>query len=177
VSEILKQFQTFWGDNALTFPIQINKVEKDTIDAVRKEVETLQLDYKVSEKDSLSFINRIKNVIARQYDEAAYSLFLLAFVQKIVNSHAIVWNQVAQGRGSVDISICFKGRQYLIEVKLHGQKSREESLEQLSGYLDTSREKEAWLVVFDRKRDKSWEEKLTWETTKYKEKIIHIVGC
>jgi hypothetical protein len=177
MSEILKQFQLFWRQNGLTFPFKINKYDSKTHDVIKKELDALPLSYELSESDSFSFIGRVKDAIASQYDEAVYSLLLMAFLQKVVNSDALVYREFAQGRGAVDLCVIYKGRQYLVEVKLYGQKSREESLEQVAGYLDTSGETEAWLVVFDRNRNKKWHDKITFETIQVNKFIIHLVGC
>jgi hypothetical protein len=101
----------------------------------------------------------------------------MSYLQKVVNSHALVHRQFSEGRGSVDICVVFKNRQYLVEIKLQGQNTLEKSLKQLSGYLDTSNEKEGWLVIFDRNRNKSWDDKITWESIQFEEKTIHVVGC
>ncbi|MDR2198759.1 MAG: hypothetical protein LBR53_04780 [Deltaproteobacteria bacterium] len=142
-----------------------------------KELDSLPLAFELNESDSLSFIGRVKDAIARQYDDAVYSLLLLAFLQKVVNSDALVHREFAQGLGAVDLSVIFKERQYLIEVKLYGQKSSEDSLEQVCRYLDTSGENEAWIVVFDRDRNKTWDDKITWDTVQINKFTIHIVGC
>ncbi|MDR2199011.1 MAG: AAA-like domain-containing protein [Deltaproteobacteria bacterium] len=177
MSEILKQFQLFWRQNGFTFPLRINELDSKTHEVIKKELESLPLAFELNERDSLTFIGRVKDAIARQYDEAVYSLLLLAFLQKVVNSDALVHREFAQGRGAVDLCVIFKGRQYIVEVKLYGQKSLEESLEQVARYLDTSGEKEAWLVVFDRDRNKTWDDKITWETIQVNKFTIHIVGC
>jgi hypothetical protein len=152
-------------------------VDFQTREAIKIEINSLPLSYELNESDTFSFISRVRNALARQYDEAAYSLLLMSYLQKVVNSGAFVYREFSQGRGSVDLCVIFKEHKYLIEIKLFGQKSREESLRQLSQYLDTSGEKEGWLVIFDRDRNKSWEEKLTWTTVNYEQFTIHIVGC
>jgi hypothetical protein len=177
MSDILKQFQTFWRENAFSFPLRINQLDVNTHNAIKEELDSLPLASELSESDTLSFIGRVKDAIARQYDEAAYSLLLMSYLQKVLNSGAFVYRQFSQGRGSVDLCVIFKDHKYLVEVKLFGQKTLDESLIQLSGYLDTGGEKEGWLVIFDKNRKKSWEEKLTWETVEYERKTIHIVGC
>jgi hypothetical protein len=177
MNELLKMFQTFWRNVAFTFPLRINTYDSHITDVIKKELDSLPLAYDMSEEYLLSFIIRVKDAIARQYDEAAYSLLLLAYLQKVVNGGALVFRQFAQGRGAVDICILFKDHEYLLECKLLGQKPREDSLKQLKKYLDTSGEKEGWLVIFDRSQKKSWEEKITWETLQYEGATIHIVGC
>jgi hypothetical protein len=177
MTKILKQFQTFWRQNAFTFPLRINQLDSNIHEIIQKELDSLPLVNELTESDSLSFILRVKDAIARQYDEAAYSLLLMAFLQKVVNSGALVHRQFSQGRGSVDLCVIYKQHKYLVEVKLLGQKSLDDSLKQLSGYLDISSENEGWLVIFDRNRMKSWDEKIYWNTQEFEGKIIHIVGC
>ncbi|MDR2199191.1 MAG: hypothetical protein LBR53_07050 [Deltaproteobacteria bacterium] len=126
---------------------------------------------------SLSFPFREKNFTAHIYDEALYSFILEAFLQRLVNSKAVVIRELPIGRRAVDIGIIYMKRRYIIEVKLKGNYSLESSLTQLAGYLETNNEKEGWLVIFDRGRSKSWDQKITWDTTEYEGRIIHVIGC
>ncbi|MDR1872585.1 MAG: AAA-like domain-containing protein [Deltaproteobacteria bacterium] len=177
MSNLLKEFQNFWRKNAFTFLLRINNTDLHTQAVIKNKLESLPLAYEISATDSLSFIGRVKEAIALQYDEAAYSLLLFAFLQKVLNGGASVHCQFAQGRGSVDLGVIFKGHEYLVECKLLGRKPLEISLERLKKYLIASGEKEGWLVIFDRDRNKNWKEKITWKTTKFKSFTIHIVGC
>ncbi|MDR1298599.1 MAG: hypothetical protein LBO05_14845 [Deltaproteobacteria bacterium] len=128
--------------------------------------------------DSRSFPFRFKDFAAFKYDEATYTFMLLAYMQRVVNNGGKVFRQFAEDRGAIDIVALYKDHEYLVEVKLKKSYfSPSKSLEQLKGYMDTSDEKEGWLVIFDRDLKKSWDEKLTWETQEYKGKTIHIVGC
>jgi hypothetical protein len=128
--------------------------------------------------NSLSFPSKFKDFAAFKYDEATYAFMLLAYLQKIVNSGGIVHPQYAEGRGAVDIAILYNGREYLIECKLNEDYfSLADSLKQIAGYLDTAGEKEGWLVVFDRDLNKTWDQKIFWETHEYNGKTIHYVGC
>ncbi|MDR3135269.1 MAG: AAA-like domain-containing protein [Deltaproteobacteria bacterium] len=126
--------------------------------------------------DSRSFPFLKADFAAHKFDEATYSFMLLAYLQKIVNSGAIVDRQYAEGRGAVDISVKYKGREYLIEVKLEYSYNKE-SLSQLANYLDIAGEKEGWLVVFDRNKNKLWEDKIYMTTETHKNKTIHVFGC
>lgn len=128
--------------------------------------------------DSRSFPFRFKDFAAFKYDEATYTFMLLAYMQRVVNNGGKVFRQFAEDRGAIDIVALYKDHKYLVGVKLKKSYfSLSKSLEQLKGYMDTSDEKEGWLVIFDRDLKKSWDEKLTWETQEYKGKTIHIVGC
>jgi hypothetical protein len=65
-----------------------------------------------------------------------------------------------------------------IELKLHyGEKTYDEGKEQLVGYMDKLGCTKGWLIVFDRRKTVSWDEKIFWQTHKVAGKIIHIVGC
>jgi hypothetical protein len=104
---------------------------------------------------------------------------LTAFLQTVVNGGAMVIEEFANNLGYVDIAIKYAGRYYAIELKIKdNQRSKAKSYEQILGYMDGLQTKEGWLVIFDRKSKKSWEEKITWETmTMPKGQTIHIVGC
>jgi hypothetical protein len=128
-------------------------------------------------KNSDSFPKRLKSYAAYKFDEAFYSFVLLTYLQKIVNSGAKVDREYAEGRGAVDICVTYNEREYLIEVKIKGEDSENESIEQLAGYLEKNGEKEGWLVIFDRNRRKSWDKKITWKTIQFEKYSIHIVGC
>jgi len=43
--------------------------------------------------------------------------------------------------------------------------------------MDGFGEKTGWLIVFDRRKSKTWEEKIYWKQEKYNNKMINIVGC
>jgi hypothetical protein len=102
----------------------------------------------------------------------------LAYLRKVVNSGGSVCGQYAEGRGAIDVAVIYNAREYLVECKLKEDYfSLDDSLKQISAYLDTAGEKEGWLLVFDRDLKKSWSEKIFWETHEYKGQIIHYVGC
>jgi hypothetical protein len=126
--------------------------------------------------NSSSFPFFKSNFATHKFDEATYSFMLLAYLQKIVNGGAIVDRQYAEGRGAVDIAVKYKGREYLIEIKLEYYYNKN-SLTQLAGYLDTAGEKEGWLVIFDRNKEKPWEDKIYFNVEHVKGKIINIIGC
>jgi hypothetical protein len=128
-------------------------------------------------KNSDSFPKRLSDYAAYKLDEATYAFMLLTFLQRVVNSDAKVDREYAQGRGAVDICVTFNKREYIIEVKLKGEDSIDDCKKQLAGYLEKNRETEGWLIIFDRNRNISWENKLSWETVEYAGKTIHIVGC
>jgi hypothetical protein len=113
------------------------------------------------------------------YLEAGPHLLLTGFLQTVVNGGACVIVEYADGQGYADIVIKYAGRNYVIEVKLKdNHQGPTANLKQLLGYMDGLLVNEGWLVVFDRKSEKSWKEKITWETVITPNgEIIHIVGC
>ncbi|MDR1871481.1 MAG: hypothetical protein LBS60_06070 [Deltaproteobacteria bacterium] len=165
VSAVLREFQKFWRENAFTFPFRINEPQ---IQSFLEKIDNLP---------NKTLIKEILKLVSQKYDEAAYLIILMAFLQRVVNGGALVHRQFAEGRGAVDLRVSFKDRKYLVECKIKENLSEEKSLDQLARYLSSAGEKEGWLVVFDRDRDKSWDEKLTWKTTSHKGLTIHIIGC
>ncbi|MDR3154824.1 MAG: AAA-like domain-containing protein [Deltaproteobacteria bacterium] len=112
-----------------------------------------------------------------QYDEANHVIILFSFLQRALNSGAAIYHEYAEGRGAVDLCALYNGREYLVEVKLQGAEPLEDSLAQLSGYLDTAGEKEGWLVIFDKDGKKPLNNKFYNKTQLFNEKIINIFGC
>ena len=47
----------------------------------------------------------------------------------------------------------------------------------MARYLDTLGLDEGWLVMFDLRSTRSWDERLTTRTVKTAGKRIHVVGC
>jgi hypothetical protein len=111
-------------------------------------------------------------------NEALTHLVIFSFLDRALNQRAdCLQIEFAFNTLKADICVSYKGRNYPLELKIHGSKSREESLEQLFGYMNKSRASEGWLVVFDKNFTKLWDKKTYWETQDYKDKIIHVVGC
>ena len=113
------------------------------------------------------------------YLETAPHGLLTAFLQRAVNGGAVVTEEYANGLGFADIVIKYAGRTYVIELKIKdNQKSLAKSKKQILGYMDRLLVNEGWLLVFDRKSDKSWARKITWETeTMPSGQVIHVAGC
>ena len=95
------------------------------------------------------------------YKEAAPHLVLMAFLQRIINGGGHLVREFATGRKRMDLIVEINGFRYPVEIKLRkGPKTEEEGLAQLAGYLDTLGLQEGWLVIFDRRPDVAWEEKI-----------------
>ncbi|MDR3152882.1 MAG: ATP-binding protein [Deltaproteobacteria bacterium] len=112
-----------------------------------------------------------------RHDEANHVIILFSFLQRALDGGAAVYHEYAEGRGAADLCAVRKGREYRIEIKIDADEPLEDSLAQLSGYLDTAGEKEGWLVIFDQERKMPLDDKFYIKTKQFKNKTIHIFGC
>ena len=112
------------------------------------------------------------------YKEAAPHLILMAYLQTVVNSGGKIHREYASNKGAMDLYVQFGKFKYPIEIKIrYDTKTLPEGLIQLAEYMDTVGEKIGWLVIFDKRTSKTWEEKITWKVEKMNSKIIYVVGC
>ena len=102
-----------------------------------------------------------------QYKEAGPQLLLQAFLQRIVNSGGRIEREYGLGRGRTGLLIEWpqgeRTRKIAIECKvLH--KSLEvtvaDGVEQTAGYMDHCAAEAGHLVIFDRREDRRWEDKV-----------------
>jgi len=101
-----------------------------------------------------------------QYVEAALHLTLQAFLQEI-----------AAGSKRLDLYIEYRGSNYPIELKIrYGEQIYQEGIEKLADYMDKLACREGWLIVFDKRRNTLWEDKIFWRSSRVGEKTIHVVG-
>ncbi|MCY3844666.1 MAG: ATP-binding protein, partial [Acidobacteria bacterium] len=107
------------------------------------------------------------------YAEAGPQLILQAFLQRIVNSGGRIEREYGLGRGRTDLLIVWPrepgaareadGDRFVIECKVvHGGLGRtiEEGVQQTAGYMSRCGAPAGHLVVFDRRADRSWDEKI-----------------
>ncbi len=112
------------------------------------------------------------------YREAAPHLILMAFLQRVINGGAHITREYAAATGRIDLLLEHNARKYPMELKLwESPRALKEGLEQMIRYLDKLGETEGWLVLFDRRPNKTWEEKISWKTESLNGKTIHVVGC
>ena len=107
-----------------------------------------------------------------EYQEAGPQLLLQAFLQRIVNSGGLIYREYGLGLMRTDLLIVWpagappgRERKTVIECKVvHPKRSVEETvregLKQTRAYLDRCAAAEGHLVVFDRRPDRTWEEKV-----------------
>jgi hypothetical protein len=112
------------------------------------------------------------------YREAAPHLILMAFLQRVVNGGAHIDREFALGRKRLDLCVQMGAHRYPVELKLHSNaKTEAEGLVQLAGYMDTCGAQEGWLVIFDRRLERTWDERIFWRTVAQDGKTIHVVGA
>jgi hypothetical protein len=112
------------------------------------------------------------------YKEAAPHLILQAFLQRVMNAGGRITREMAGGRKRLDMCVEYQAQRYPIELKIrYDTQILEEGQDQLAGYMDTLGCSEGWLIVFDRRKTVTWEEKIFWRTEQYEGKTMHLVGC
>lgn len=117
------------------------------------------------------------------YKEAGPQLLLQAFLQRIVNGGGRVEREYGLGRQRTDLALfwTYEGGQQkaVIELKLW-RKSLEQTivqgLEQTAAYMDKIGTADGHLVIFDRRPEISWDEKIFREERGYNGRSIIIWG-
>jgi len=111
------------------------------------------------------------------YKEAAPHLILMAFLQRIINGGGQIIREMAAEKGRLDICVVYGGQKYPIELKIwRGEKSFSDGLIQTARYMDTFGVDEGWLALFDRRPDRSWDEKIYMQKEKVNGKTVTVVG-
>jgi hypothetical protein len=116
------------------------------------------------------------------YTEVFPHLLLMGFLQRITNGTGTIERESAAGSGRMDIKVEYKGKIFIIEIKLvHSQESKEtvkeEGLEQIARYRDIMGPgAPSYLVIFDRRpsaKKLSWDKRLSWT----QEGGVTVLGC
>jgi hypothetical protein len=84
---------------------------------------------------------------------------------------------MAAGTGRLDLCLIYENRKYPIELKIrHGEKYLTKGITQTSAYMDTYGCSEGWLVVFDRRQDVKWDDKIYIKKESIDGKTITVIG-
>ena len=111
------------------------------------------------------------------YEESGPHLMLMAFLQRIVNGGGRIDREYALGRGALDLLITWRSQRIAIEVKVRRDASTEaRSLTQAARYLEHLGLEEGWLVLFDLRSARTWEERLFTRTERVGHRSVHLVG-
>ncbi len=130
------------------------------------------------------FREHAESWVARfQYKEAGPQLLLQAFLQRVVNSGGRVEREYGLGRRRTDLLVVWPyaggTQRVVLELKiLYGTLARTIAmgLAQTWEYMDKCGAAEGHLVVFDRRADKAWEEKIFMKEEIYRGLKIKIWG-
>lgn len=114
------------------------------------------------------------------YAEAAAQIAFMGFLQRVVNGGGSVAREYAAGMGRIDLLVAFGEHRYVIELKRVGPKDgadrvRAEGVVQLGGYLDTLGLAEGWLVIFDQRKGRTWEQRIWSEDVVEGGRTLHLV--
>ena len=115
-----------------------------------------------------------------QYKEAAPHLILQAWLARIVNGPGggRIDREYSAGRGRIDLLVTYGKHRYPLELKIrYTDNTREQGIEQLSGYMKTLGLDTGWLIIFDRSPELDWDQKITWDIVQNQGLTINIVGC
>ena len=112
-----------------------------------------------------------------QYKEAAPHLILQAFLQRVLNGGGKLIREPAVGTGRTDLCVVYEGLKYPIELKIRrDKKTYQEGLEKTLEYMDTFGCLEGWLVIFDQRKKKSWNDKIYLKKETIDGKTVTVVG-
>ncbi len=116
------------------------------------------------------------------YPEAVPHLALCAFLQRVVNGGGRVHREFAAGRGAMDLLVVYGPDRFVVEIKRVRSRDALETVvsrgtTQLSRYLDTLGLHEGWLVVFDVRPDRTWEDRLWAHDLEVEGKVLHVLGA
>jgi hypothetical protein len=113
-----------------------------------------------------------------KYDfrEVGRQLLLMAFLQRIVNAGRIE-REMAAGKGRCDLWIEYGGEQFVIELKLYRDPdTRDQGLEQTARYLSRLGLSPGYLILFETRAGKTWEERISREVVEVAGKTVILMG-
>jgi hypothetical protein len=117
-----------------------------------------------------------------EYPEAIPHLALCAFLQRVVNGGGRVHREFAAGRGAMDLLIEYGPDRFAVEIKRVRSRDKLDTViargvTQLGGYLDTVGLDHGWLVVFDVRPDRSWDDRLFARESTVDGKRVVVLGA
>ena len=110
------------------------------------------------------------------YRESVPHLVLMAFLQRVTNGGGHINREMALGTGRLDLCVEFRGGRYAIEVKTSANFQGEKSYAQCAKYLDSLGLAEGWMPVFEKSKEKTWDEKIFSRDEIIDSKTIHVIG-
>jgi hypothetical protein len=167
---IIRKLSSFTQEELQTpkYPYQMPRYLKDG----RIDMGSLMRDFQ-------QFWRENSDIWIEKYDyrEAAPHLILMAFLQRVVNGGGRIIREMAAGTGRLDLCLTYENRKYPIELKIrHGAKYLEEGIEQTARYMDACGCSEGWLVVFDRRAEVRWADKIYMRKETVDGKSVTVIG-
>jgi hypothetical protein len=81
------------------------------------------------------------------------------------------------GNGRCDLWIEYAGEQFVIELKLYRKpKTRDEGLQQITRYLSRLGLNHGYLIIFETRTGKTWEERIYREVVEVDGKTVTLMG-
>ncbi|HRI69794.1 MAG TPA: ATP-binding protein [Polyangium sp.] len=112
------------------------------------------------------------------YRESGPHLMMMAFLQRVINGGGRIEREYGLSRGALDLLVYWQDECHAIELKIRRDTETEvDALDQIAGYLDSLGISAGWLVLFDLRKELSWQEKLYLREVEHEGKTIQIVGC
>jgi hypothetical protein len=139
-----------------------------------------RIDMNLLMRDFQTFWRENSDVWVERYDykEAAPHLILQAFLQRVINGGGSIHREMAAGRDRLDLCVEFEGRKYPIELKLlRTANTQDRGLPQILRYMDTLGCTEGWLLIFDRRPDVAWDDKIYFKQEVMEGKTVYVAGC
>ncbi len=117
------------------------------------------------------------------YKEAGPQLLLQAFLQRIINGGGRVEREYGIGRMRTDLLLIWSHpagvQEIVLELKIlynSMERTIKDGLSQTSNYMDKCGTDEGHLVIFDRSKEKTWDEKIFQQKEMYRQKKIRVWG-
>jgi len=111
------------------------------------------------------------------YKESGPHLLLMAFLQRVINGGGKIHREYALGRKRLDLLIEFHTQRIVIELKIdRGPQTIPEGLEQTAQYMDINNATEGHLIVFHRRSNTPWSEKIFTRKGTFDSHIITVWG-
>ena len=116
------------------------------------------------------------------YPEAVPHLALNAFLQRVVNGGGRVHREFATDRGAMDLLVVYGPERFGIEIKRVRDHDGLETIvsggvAQLCGYLESLGLDHGWLVVFDVRVGRSWDERLWQREVTHAGRTVTVLGA
>jgi len=125
------------------------------------------------------FYRRYSEAWLEKYDfrEVGRQLLLMAFLQRIINAGGQLEREMAIGNGRCDLWIEYGPDQFVIELKLYrDNQTRDDGLTQTAHYLSRCGLSQGYLIIFETRSGKTWEERIYREVVEVEGKTVILMG-